>query len=39
MAISGHAGPFNGNLAERFEEYGADNLQPGPIAAGNVMPT
>jgi len=22
-AISGHAGPFNGNLARRFEEYGA----------------
>jgi len=22
MAISGHAGPFNGNLAGRFEEYG-----------------
>ena len=21
-AISGHAGPFNGNLAQRFEEYG-----------------
>jgi len=22
-ALSGHAGPFNGNLARRFEEYGA----------------
>jgi len=22
MALSGHAGPFNGNLAGRFEEYG-----------------
>jgi hypothetical protein len=23
MVISGHAGPFNGNLPERFREYGA----------------
>ena len=22
LVISGHAGPFNGNLAKRFEEYG-----------------
>jgi len=38
MVISGHAGPFNGNLAARFEEYKQVIINRDGLLLGKVSP-